>query len=110
MLVYKGLAVAALVATCLAPLSGVAQAGKQLTNEDYAQAEKFMSYNVNPLVYHTVSNPTWLPDGRFWFRDSAADGVTITLVNPAKGTKAPAFDHAKLATALTAAQPTAAGR
>ncbi|WP_263382871.1 S9 family peptidase [Granulicella arctica] len=106
MFVHKGLAVAALVASCLTSLSGAAQAGKQLTNEDYAQAEKFMSYNVNPLVYHTVSNPTWLPDGRFWFKDSAADRVTITVVDPVKGVRAPAFDHTKLAAALTTAQPT----
>jgi len=65
-----------------------------------------MSYNVNPLVYHTVENPAWLPDGRFWYRDSAADGVTFALVDPAKGTKAPAFDHTLLAAAIAAAQPT----
>ena len=74
--------------------------GKQLTTEDYAQAEKFMNYNVNPLVYHGVSHPTWLADGRFWYRDRGADGVTFILVDPAKGTKGPAFDHAKLASAL----------
>jgi dipeptidyl-peptidase-4 len=99
----KGLsAVAGIVMGCCITASGVAQ-GKQLTAGDYARAEKFMSYNVNPLVYHTVAHATWLPDGRFWYRDRAADGVTFIVVDPAKGTKAPAFDHAKLASALTAA-------
>ncbi|MCU1324500.1 MAG: peptidase dipeptidylpeptidase domain protein [Acidobacteriaceae bacterium] len=80
-----------------------AQQGRVYTTSDYAQAEKFMQYNVNPLVYHGVEKPTWLADGRFWFKDSGPDGVTYTLVDPAKKTKGPAFDHAKLATAMTAA-------
>jgi dipeptidyl-peptidase-4 len=95
-------AVAGVAIACCFAASGVAQ-GKQLTTADYARAEKFMSYNVNPLVYHTVARVTWLDDGRFWYRDRGEDGVTFVLVDPAKGTKAPAFDHAKLATALEAA-------
>ncbi len=106
MFVHQEMATAvALVAGCLMTPGGMAQQAKQLTTADYAQAEKFMAYNVNPLVDHTVTAVTWLPDGRFWFRDIAAGDVTFTLVDPAKGTKAPAFDHARLATALTAAQP-----
>lgn len=64
MFVGKGLSVVAVVAfaSCLAA-SGAAQ-GKQLTTADYARAEKFMSYNVNPLVYHTVHSANWLADGR----------------------------------------------
>jgi dipeptidyl-peptidase 4 len=101
----KGLsAISALALGCVLTTAGMAQ-GRQLTTEDYAHAEKFMNYNVNPLVYHGVSDPTWLPDGRFWYRDRSADGITFTLVDPAKGTKAPAFDHAKLANALTEASP-----
>ncbi len=93
-------AISALVLGCVLTTAGMAQ-GKQLTTEDYAHAEKFLNYNVNPLVYHSVASPTWLPDGRFWYRDRGADGITFTLVDPAKGTKAPAFDHVKLANALT---------
>ncbi len=99
---YLGKGLAAFALGCTLTTVGMAQ-GKQLTTEDYAHAEKFMSYNVNPLVYHTVDNPTWLPDGRFWYRDRGADGVTFILVDPAKGTKAPAFDHVKLANALSTA-------
>ena len=103
----KGLSAVAAIALGFAfTTAGMAQ-GKQLTTEDYARAEKFMMYNVNPLVYHTVDNPTWLPDGRFWYRDRDANGVTFILVDPAKGTKAPAFDQAKLANALSAATPAA---
>src|SRR5271163_2631739 len=76
---------------------------KQLTNEDYARAEKFMGYNVNSLVYHGVARPTWMSDGRFWYRDNGPDGVTFMVVDPAKGAKGAAFDQAKLAAALTSA-------
>jgi dipeptidyl aminopeptidase/acylaminoacyl peptidase len=77
--------------------------GRQVTTEDYARAEKFMGYNVNPLVYHGLARPTWMEDGRFWYRDNGPSGVTYMVVDPAKGTKAPAFDQVKLAAALTAA-------
>jgi dipeptidyl-peptidase 4 len=103
MFVGKRLVVVAGVALgCCFAANGMAQ-GKQLTTEDYARAEKFMAYNVNSLVYHGVAHPAWLEDGRFWYRDNGPDGLTYMLVDPAKGTKAPAFDQVKLAAALTAA-------
>jgi len=82
---------------------GAAQEPRQLTPEDYARAERLMNYNVNPLVYHGVEHPVWLGDGRFWYRDRGPEGSTYMLVDPAKKTKAPAFDHAKLARALQTA-------
>ena len=94
--------VAGIAVGCCLTVSGMAQ-GRQLTKEDYARAEKFMGYNVNALVYHGVSRPTWLADGRFWYRDNGPDGITFMVVDPAKGTKTAAFDQKKLATALTAA-------
>jgi dipeptidyl-peptidase-4 len=102
MFVRKGLSVVAgIVLGCCFTASGMAQ-GKQLTTEDYARAEKFMGYNVNSLVYHGVARPTWMEDGRFWYRDNGPAGVTFMVVDPAKGTKTPAFDQPKLAAALTA--------
>jgi dipeptidyl-peptidase-4 len=99
----KGLsAVAVVVMGCAFTAAGKAQ-GVQLTTDDYARAEKFMNYNVNPLVYHGVDHPAALPDGRFWYRDRGPGGVTFVLVDPAKGTKGSAFDQAKLATALSTA-------
>jgi dipeptidyl-peptidase 4 len=89
------------LATCFT--AAVAQQGRQFTTADYAQAEKFMNYNVNSLVYHGVEHPQWISGDRFWYRDLGPEGTTYTLVDPATGTKGPAFDHAKLAAALTAA-------
>src|ERR1035437_2464905 len=82
---------------------GAAAQGRVYTAADYAQAERFMDYNLNPLVYHTVKDPQWLEDGRFWYRDRGPDGVTYVLADPAKRTKAPAFDQEKVAAALNAA-------
>jgi dipeptidyl-peptidase-4 len=92
-------AVAGVLVGCCLTAGALAQ-GKQLTTADYARAEKFMTYNVNPLVYHSVVHPTWMDDGRFWYRDSGPDGVTFMVVDPVKRTKAPAFDSTKLAAAL----------
>ncbi len=95
-------AVAFVLAVCCFNSGALAQ-GKQLTTADYARAEKFMAYNVNPLVYHGVGHPTWMEDGRLWYRDNGPDGVTYMLVDPVKRTKSPAFDQDSLASALTAA-------
>ena len=81
-------------------LPALAQTPRVYTTQDYAQAEKFMPYNVEPLVLHAVEDPTWLPDGRVWYRDHGARGTSFFLIDPAKRTKTPAFDQAKLAAAL----------
>ena len=83
-------------------LSGQAQQGRQLTAADYAHAEQFMNYNLDPQVFHAVEHPAWLDASHFTFRDAAPDGATYLLVDPASKTAVPAFDHAKLAAALTA--------
>ena len=77
-----------------------AQSGRIYTSDDYAHAERMLNYSVEPLVFHGVDKPVWLDDGRFWYRDRGPDGFTFTLVDPAHGTKQPAFDHRALAAAL----------
>jgi dipeptidyl-peptidase-4 len=83
-----------------------AQQGRVYNDADYARAEQFMPYNSNPLVLHAVENPTWLADGRMAYRDTGITGNTFMLVDPAKGTKAKAFDQVRLAAALQALNPT----
>ncbi len=60
-----------------------------------------MGYNTNPLVYNAGVRPTWISDDRFWYRTTTADGPRFILMDAAKGTRAPAFDHAKVAVALS---------
>ncbi len=75
------------------------------TAQDYTQAERWMSYNVNGLVHHTVRGVEYLPDGRVFYRDPGVGGTQYMIAGPGAGggrwTTAPAFDNAKLAAALT---------
>jgi dipeptidyl aminopeptidase/acylaminoacyl peptidase len=92
--------------TFAASLTLAAQQPRVYTAADYAQAEKFMSYNTAPLAYKGLVAPHWMPDGRLWYRavDSDADASsTYRLVDPAKKTNTAAFDQTKLAAALNAA-------
>ncbi|QHN02015.1 prolyl oligopeptidase family serine peptidase [Granulicella sp. WH15] len=99
----KTFAATLLLASAALAQTQIQPQGRVYTADDYARAERFMNYNVNPLVLHTVTEPAWLPDGRVWYRDRGANGTSYILVDPAHASKAPAFDQAKLATALTAA-------
>jgi dipeptidyl-peptidase 4 len=81
--------------------AGLAQQQRQYTAQDYAAAERFMSYNVNPLAFKGAIHPQSLEDGRFWYREVDASGASFMIIYPAKGTRAPAFDQAKLAAALS---------
>lgn len=79
---------------------------RALTAADYARAEKFMSYNTAPLVLHGSVRPAWLPGDRFWYRNATAEGSEFVLVDPGRGTRGPAFDHAGVARALSRAAGT----
>jgi dipeptidyl-peptidase 4 len=100
---------AAVLLLCSAPLVtlpaapvAAQQQPTQLTAEDYARAERFLGANTAPLVSGLTGQPTWLDDGRFWYRTTTADGARFITVDPARGTRAEAFDHTRLASALAA--------
>jgi dipeptidyl aminopeptidase/acylaminoacyl peptidase len=80
-----------------------AQQPRQYTNQDYAQAEKFMPYNANPLAYKGLVRPRWLNDGRFWYRAADTDGWDFLIVDPTQKSTLPAFDQPTLAASLKAA-------
>jgi len=65
------------------------EAPRVLTAADYARAEKFMGYNTTPLVVRSGVRPTWLPDGRFWYRITTENGSEAFVVDPAKASKTP---------------------
>ena len=58
--------------------------------------------NPASLVYRTRVNPHWFAaNSKFWYRNGLADDKSeFVLVDAAQGTRAPAFDHGKLAAAL----------
>jgi dipeptidyl aminopeptidase/acylaminoacyl peptidase len=92
-----------LAATLAGVSPAVVQQPRSLTAADYAHAEKLLGPSVNPLVVGGSVSPNWLPEERFWYRNTTTAGSEFILVDPAKRTRAPAFDHAKLAAALSAA-------
>jgi dipeptidyl-peptidase 4 len=96
----RGVAIAALLCTGAAVSQG-AQA--QVTEADYARAEKMLSQNTAPLVDHAISGVKWLDDGRFVFIDNDANGTRLMRMDAATGQAMPAFDHARMAKALAAA-------
>jgi dipeptidyl-peptidase 4 len=68
---------------------------------DYARAERFLAWNVEPLVSGAEVQPQWLPGERFWYRNRIPEGHEFVVVDPARGTRERAFDHERLARALT---------
>jgi dipeptidyl aminopeptidase/acylaminoacyl peptidase len=80
-----------------------AQQPRQVTADDYARAERALAPNVAPLVSGLAGRPTWLPDGRFWYRATVPNGGAFFVVDPARHTRETLFDATRLATALAAA-------
>lgn len=81
-----------------------------LTADDYAQAEKFLAFATAPLVARAGVQPTWLPDGRFWYRVRQVDGSSpMMLVDPARRTRLDC-STATAACAAVVPAPTALGR
>ena len=105
----RGTCVTAAVLALLSSTAGMA-AGRDLTAQDYARAERFMPYNTEPLVDHAVRSVHWLDDRRFWYVDHDSGGDHYRLLTAATGRVGPVFDQAKLAAALSqaTAKPVAA--
>jgi dipeptidyl aminopeptidase/acylaminoacyl peptidase len=76
-------------------------ASAQGTKADYERAERLFGLVQNKVLRAKV-NAHWLEGNtRFWYRNDLADGKReFILVDAEKGSREPAFDHAKLAAAL----------
>jgi len=75
-----------------------------LTAADYAKAEAMTSAALAPLVYRSGVRPVWLSGERFWYRVATGpEKSEFVMVDPARKSKAPVFDAAKLAAALSKA-------
>src|SRR6266550_5797049 len=78
------------------------QARRALTADDYARAERALGPATGRLVSGIPGRPSWLADGRASYRVSTATGWQFVLVDPRHRTRTPAFDHARLAQAVSA--------
>jgi hypothetical protein len=71
--------------------------------QDYDRANS-LADRVRNTIYDVVETPTWVEGtSKFWYRKSVKGGNEFVLVDEAAATKAPAFDHAKLAAAISTA-------
>ncbi|MEE1753130.1 S9 family peptidase [Streptomyces sp. SP18CS02] len=76
------------------------------TTQDYQAAEQLLRRPARPgeLVIGDRVRPQWTDGGaRFWYAVSNGAGRRFVLVDPAAGTREPAFDHNRLAEALAIA-------
>jgi dipeptidyl aminopeptidase/acylaminoacyl peptidase len=78
---------ALLLAAFLAAASATAQQPRAFTAADYDRAVKFLAPGVTPLVVGGAVTANWLPDDRFWYRNTTASGSETVLVDPAKRTR-----------------------
>jgi dipeptidyl aminopeptidase/acylaminoacyl peptidase len=90
-----------LIALAQAPATPAAPRAN-VTLADYTRAlglqAKYTGQSLN------VADPAvWLPSGKFWYRKTVKGGRSFVLVDPAGPTQKPAFDHQRLAVALSTA-------
>src|SRR6185503_1135938 len=91
----------ALVSLAPAVRAQQARTPRPVTVEDYARAERNMGYNTTNLVSGGAVRPNWLAGDRFWYRNVTNDGAEYVLVDPARRTRVRAFDHTRMAAALS---------
>ena len=96
----------ALVIAALATAGVPHRATAQPTRGDYARAEQLLPWNVQDLIVDDAVRPRWLPGDRFWYRNRSAKGWEFLVVDMATGVRRPAFDHVRLASALSLAADT----
>ena len=90
-------AIAGVMLAVLAPKSAHAQ-------PDYPRAEQFLTWNELRLVYADYIVPAWMKgETRFWYRVTTPHGADFILVDPATAKRAPLFDNARLAAAISRA-------
>jgi dipeptidyl-peptidase-4 len=75
----------------------------QGTRADYERAVRLLGRNARTLVSGDVVRPVWVDGDRVWYRNNAYDGWEFVLVDPGARSRRPAFDHARLAGALSLA-------
>ena len=81
--------------------------GQQVSESDYHRAEQFLGRNARAMTAGLTVTPEWLEGGRFWYANQVFGETEFMLVDPASRSRGPAFDHARLAAALSLAADTA---
>ena len=80
-------------------IEGYAQ--EPVTVEDYQRAESFLSPNTRALMLNGSVAPNWFEDSRMWYRNTINKGVEFIIVDAEKKTRKAAFDHQRIANAIS---------
>jgi len=76
----------------------------QGTLENYKRARTMLGLHPDPIVFDGKVTPNWIAgEDRFWYVRRTPEDKRFVLVDVAGKCKAPAFDHDRLAAALTKA-------
>src|SRR4051812_48276931 len=67
--------------------AGIAQQKRVVTTADYDRAVKMLAPALNGLVVGDTVNPTWLPDGRFWYARTTLTGSENVVIDPVNKTR-----------------------
>jgi len=100
---FSFVAIGILVLAVFIPASVNPQAKRILTAEDYACAEKFLRQNTASLVFGDNVRPNWIDENHLWYRNNIPEGYEFVLVDAKKEQRKRAFDHEKMASALSKA-------
>ena len=72
--------------------------------ERYRRAEAMLYRNVRSLVFNPDTGVRWLADSSaFWYRSESVSGCRFMLVDAGSGRQREAFDHRRVAGALSEA-------
>jgi hypothetical protein len=74
-----------------------------VTVADYNRAEQMLYTNVSQKIDYASVRANWFDNDKFWYRVLTPTGSKYMLVDAAKGKRTEAFDHQKLASALSSA-------
>src|ERR1041384_6253948 len=105
--IRRALVIAFCLTLTLSPLTALAQDGKapadpRVHKANYELASRWTIAKVNKLVFDTSVAPHWLESGdRFWYSYETSQGKRWWIVDPAKKSKTPLFDNARMAALLT---------
>jgi dipeptidyl aminopeptidase/acylaminoacyl peptidase len=94
------------VGALLLVLAAPAALGAQVTKTDYARAEQMLGWHTQELSFDEAVRPNWMSGDRLWYRNRGPNGYQFLVLDMATGTRTPAFDHARLAAALSEAADT----
>ena len=99
-LIFNGCASTENVQTAI-PAVGPETETEQITSADYERAEQLLSWNLFGKVYAQSVNPQWIDPNRFWYRVTTPSGAVYKITDAGRRDTNPAFDHGRLAAAIS---------